>query len=324
MPIVNVDKDYKYDVAFSFLQADESLAYEISDAIQDRYESFIYSEQQKELIGKDGTETFRQVFQDESRIVVILYRESWGSTFWTRVEENSIKNRAFEESADFTIFISLDGKKPNWLSSNQIWYDFERFGIKPTAAIIEKRISEYGGAKREETVIDQAARHKREALRRKEMEEYATSKQGLEDGLNEIEELLHLAESNITEISDHTVGLNFGKRTTDKIEFTTFGRKIGLTFYWHRKYIDSLVSSYLEVYIATGDYYDIHPRKPGKVLKKELYLFYKNSADTKGWVVQENKSGFITTSSLVNQWQKDFLSRDQIDRKEDDNLRSRY
>lgn len=186
MPLVKVDKTYEVEVAFSFLKEDEVLAYKINDTIQDRYSTFIYSEHQKELVGKDGTETFRQVFEEKARIVVVLYRESWGTTFWTRVEETSIKHRAMEESPDFTIFISLDGQKPKWLSKTQIWYDFDRFGVNPTAAIIEKRIAEYNGQIREESIIDQANRHKRQIKRQRELEEYLLSEQGYIDGLSEV------------------------------------------------------------------------------------------------------------------------------------------
>ncbi len=34
---------YKYEVAFSFLQHDEVIAYQINDLIQDKIETFLYS-----------------------------------------------------------------------------------------------------------------------------------------------------------------------------------------------------------------------------------------------------------------------------------------
>ncbi len=324
MPLVTVDRTYEYEVAFSFLQDDEGLAYEINDLIKDRYSTFIYSEHQKELVGKDGTETFRQVFAEKARIVVVLYREGWGTTFWTRVEENAIKHRSLEENADFTIFISLDGQKPNWLSKTQIWYDFDRFGVKPAVAIIEKRVAEYGGQVREESILDQAARHKRQTKRRKELEEYLLSNQGQIDGLNEVDNVLGIAESNIDEISDHTIGLSFGKSKKDKEYFTSYGRKIGLTFKWVRRYTNSLAESYLQVFIANEDFYDSFPGRQGTVYKKEEYVFYESEARTKGWVKKKNKSGFQTSNQLVNIWQKNFLERDQKDRNKENDKRSRY
>ena len=72
--------DFKYDVAFSFLADDESLAIEIGDRIRDRVGVFIYSESQKDLIGNDGIDQFSSVFRQDSRLVVVLYREQWGQT----------------------------------------------------------------------------------------------------------------------------------------------------------------------------------------------------------------------------------------------------
>jgi hypothetical protein len=34
---------------------------------------------------------FSKVFGEESRVVAILYREQWGQTKWTRIEETAIK-----------------------------------------------------------------------------------------------------------------------------------------------------------------------------------------------------------------------------------------
>ncbi|MCX6911329.1 MAG: hypothetical protein NTY01_25250 [Verrucomicrobia bacterium] len=66
-------KNYKYDVAFSFLQEDEALAQQLSDLLKGRVTTFIYTERQKELAGTDGEQTFNRVFGQEARIVVILH-----------------------------------------------------------------------------------------------------------------------------------------------------------------------------------------------------------------------------------------------------------
>ena len=69
--------EFKYEVAFSFLQDDEQLALEIADRIRDRVSIgvFVYSERQDELVGTDGVDSFSTIFAEEARIVVILYRE---------------------------------------------------------------------------------------------------------------------------------------------------------------------------------------------------------------------------------------------------------
>jgi hypothetical protein len=75
-----MDKEYKYDVAFSFLNQDESLAQQLNDLLQDRISTFIYPEHQLDLAGKDGEIVLKKSFDSEARIVVILYRDEWGIT----------------------------------------------------------------------------------------------------------------------------------------------------------------------------------------------------------------------------------------------------
>ena len=313
MPLTTAERKYKFEVAFSFLKQDESLAHQINDLIHDRLETFIYTEQQKLIVGTDGVETYTRVFLEEARIVVVLYREEWGTTPFTRIEENAIKQRNSEEWLDFIVFISLDKKKPKWVSKTNMWYDLDRWGIKPAAAIIEKRVSEYGGQIREETVVDQAARHKREIIRNQKREEYLVSREGLTDIQNEINQLLLLAEKNIDEIIDADAGLNFGKKKSE-IQYGCFAEGIGLTFKLYQRWSNTLRDSHLEIFIAPNSYYDPYSHERGSVLKKEEYIFYLNDEGTKGWVRKKDKEGFNTTEQLVTYWQKYFLERTRKER----------
>lgn len=83
----------QYDVAVSFLSVDEPLALQTHAKLSESLEVFVYSKKQEQLAGTDGLESFRQVFRADSRMVVVLYRDGWGQTPWTRVEEAAIKDR---------------------------------------------------------------------------------------------------------------------------------------------------------------------------------------------------------------------------------------
>ena len=82
--------DFEFDVALSFLARDEPLARRIHDMLKDRYKVFLYSEQQKQLAGKDGEAAFKNVYEKLAKLVVILYRPEWGTTPWTRFEQSGI------------------------------------------------------------------------------------------------------------------------------------------------------------------------------------------------------------------------------------------
>jgi hypothetical protein len=314
MPLVTKEKNYKYEVAFSFLGQDESLAHQLNDLIHDRLSTFIYTEQQKKIVGTDGHDTYTKVFLEEARIVVIIYREEWGTTPFTRIEESAIKLRNSEEGHDFIVIISLDKKKPKWISDLYIWYDFDRWGIKGAATTIENKVREYGGQIREETVADQAARHKREIIREQDLVKYLFSKEGFIDGTNEAKRLLQIAEENILKINDIDVGLNFHVAKHAGAFFISSTEELGLTIRWHSKYINSLHDAYLEVFIATNNYYSRNPQNPGHLFKKEEYLYYLNEAGTKGWMEKKDRQEYRTTEQLINYWQKDFLERARQER----------
>ncbi|HRH39661.1 MAG TPA: hypothetical protein PK760_15025, partial [Flavobacteriales bacterium] len=157
-----MDKQYKFEVAFSFLERDEALAYQINDLISDRLSTFIYSQHQFDLAAKDGQTSFRRVFAIESRMVVVLYRPDWGNTNWTRVEEEAIEDRRLKESSDFIVLINVERGKPEWYSSSHIRLDLERHSIEQLAAVIEDRVASRGGNVRTESADDMLARQKRE------------------------------------------------------------------------------------------------------------------------------------------------------------------
>ena len=87
-------RDFKYDVAFSYLARDESVAVQLHDLLKGRCRTFLYSdaERQARLAGRDGEEALSKVYGDESRIVVILYRPGWGEQGFA-VSPAGLRNR---------------------------------------------------------------------------------------------------------------------------------------------------------------------------------------------------------------------------------------
>lgn len=175
------DEQFKYDVAFSFCQEDEPQALELNDLIQDRFSTFLYSKRQETLAGTDGEESFSRVFATEARFVVVFFRERWGKTPFTRIEETAIRNRAYSKGYDFTLFIPREqqAKVPDWVPKPRLWYDWPRWGVKGAASVIEARIAELGARPREESVLDHAARMQREIEFQKQRRQFADSPAGV-------------------------------------------------------------------------------------------------------------------------------------------------
>jgi len=153
--------DYKYEVAISCLKEDASLVQQLYDLLQPRVRSiFFYPHNQADLVARDGLEAFQGVFRRESRVVVVIYREGWGQTRWTAVEETAIKEMCFDAGWPRIVVYSEDEKIPKWLPQSYIWAG-KRYGLPALASVIEQKVQEAGGAVGEEDVVAMAQRIQR-------------------------------------------------------------------------------------------------------------------------------------------------------------------
>lgn len=169
----------RFDVAFSFLGPDEPLAIELADRLRDRYKVFLYSEQQERLAGGDGEGDLRRVFKDQSRIAVILYRPAWGTTRWTRTEQEGIRDRARDLAYErFALMILLEGPPPDWIPWNVVWLDYQRSSIDTTVGAILMRLRMAGGEARVETAADRAGRLQRDLEWKRTRKHYLNSDEG--------------------------------------------------------------------------------------------------------------------------------------------------
>jgi len=244
------EHEYKYDVAFSFLAQDEALATEINDLIQDRFETFIYSERQAELIGTDGAEEFAQVFGSDARIVGVLYREGWGQRGFTLYEDTAIRNRAREEGFGFTIFIPLDVPPtgPKWLPKDRIWHDLPRWGAKGAAAVIEAKVDQAGGLARPEMVEDKAVRMNREREFALKRSCFLQSEDGVQAAQSEFKKVCVEIERKCQTIVDPSTGGRFGVRS-DWCNITVSSRRDELFVCWDEAFLNTLDGSHLKILI---------------------------------------------------------------------------
>jgi len=318
--MIEIDQTYEYEVAFSFLQQDEGIAYALNDLVQDRFKTFLYSERQKELAGTDGEKTFNEVFGEKSRIVIILYREGWGHTPWTRIEETAIRNRGHNEGYDFTTFVQLDlkSKMPQWLPKTRIYYNYDRWGTKGLAPVIEARIQEAGGQSKPDTIEDQAARLKRQVLNQKERQQFLNSPDGYEKAQLEFDKLFNLLQAKTEQLEDPEMQLHFRCETEIGKKFTIHCEGYGLYFSWSYKYRNSLTDSALYVDLTqpnrnqTTAFMEssMYGRAREKVIKgDELNFDINPSSNETGWSVKKKETDFYSTEKLIDIWLKLFLEK---------------
>lgn len=234
---------FKFDIAFSFLKDDEPLAVELADMLADRYKSFVYSKQQEHIAGTDGQETFTEVFDSLARCAVVLYREQWGHTPWTRTEETALKNRGLREGWDFLLLIKLDraAKTPKWLHNSYIWHDFESYQNSGAVGAISSLIQRIGGTPRVESLDDKAARLDRHIKFEEDRRAFKHSETGV-----------RLARTGFTDILTHLekhcarLSLTF-KRSSQPNEACVLGKKVGTLVYWRCQYANSLEGERVEI-----------------------------------------------------------------------------
>src|ERR1043165_202246 len=301
--------DFKYDVAFSFLAQDETIAQQLNDLIQAHMCTFIYSERQKELAGKDGEEVFGRVFGREARFIAIFYRNGWGETPWTRVEKVAIQNRTLEEGHDFILCIPLDKPPtaPKWLPKNRIWIGLDRWGMEGAAAIIEARVQELGGTPVEESVGDRAARLARARQRAKEREAFASTEKGSQAAQRESKALYAEIDKHVKEIAAAT-GMPL-KAETVRGEFILWGMGPALVFYWQGLYANTIREAVFTAEFCNRipPHLSAIPRAEHHALQKVRLTYELVAPDRERWIFKENGQREFDTQELAGFLTKRYL-----------------
>lgn len=308
-------KDFKYEVAFSFMHRDEAVALAINDKIQDRLKTFIYTQHLEDVAGKDGIDTYKKVFFEEARIVVILYREDWGAKGMTAMEMQGIKDRMYDSSTDFIVLINMDPGKPQWMPKSHIRVDWERHGIEGAQAVIEARVEEFGGIVGEESLLDMAARHKRATERAAYLRGYRSSNEGVVDAENEAMKLMEDIIRQKEEVIHNKLGYAFQLTDSRPRAMMLSCENVTLHCIWRHEFMNSLDGSGLQLTIAdTGLFSNAFRRDSHQKYAFEEYDFALSASDEKGWTHRGNPHEWISSRRLSEQWMKKFLDRIQAKR----------
>ena len=160
----DVPEPPQYDVAISFLTKDQRVAAAISDGLAPGLKVFFFPRSQEELAGTDGLESMRTPFLVGSRVNVVLYRDGWGQTPWTRVEESAIKDACLTRGWETLFFIMLEkaSRLPIWLPNTHVRFNFDDYGIDQAVGAIKARVQSVGGVIERPSAKGDALRVRRE------------------------------------------------------------------------------------------------------------------------------------------------------------------
>jgi hypothetical protein len=301
------ETSYDYDVAFSFLQQDEGTAFRISDLLQDRYKTFVYSKAQEKIAGTDGIDTFSEVFGFAARTVAVLYRAGWGETPWTRIEETAIKERTLRDGHDFATFIMLeDGiAAPRWMPRTQLFYSLVKYGIDGAAGALAARIQSQGGQAVVETVANRAARLKREKDFQVAKRAFEFSFEGVRAGTAAYQEFVEGLKQSAEELSAAGLQCRIGKVQGGYGDLLV-GDGVVLVSSWQHFAANDLKDAKL-----TLEFWDGVPpiagygfTKPNR-LGKEVFTFGLQMPEQTGWLSQSGRP--YSTKHLVEVTMKSFM-----------------
>jgi hypothetical protein len=297
---------FKYEVAFSFLAQDEPLALELAGLLTERLSVFVYSKQQENLAGTDGEISFNRVFAQEARLVVVLYRQGWGESPWTRIEQTAIRNRAFESGYEFVLFIKLDkSDTPKWLPKTQLWLGLDRWGIEHAASTIETKVNQLGGTVRTENAVERARRLARERAAEEEKLVFLGSKRGVEAALAELGKLFDSFVSIAEQISAAMPRAPIRTyREENRLILNCAG--MAMTIAWSQQWANTLQHSALYIMTWNGEVPPVSMNPPDK-RSEERFHFDRLATGTVGWRSNSPTASFFLTDDLSDYYLKLFL-----------------
>lgn len=292
-----------YDVAISFLSRDLAVGRALAEALSANLVVFLYERSQEEVAGTDGLESFRTVFRNRSTLNVILFREGYGETPWTRVEVTAIQERALKDGWQTVLLAAIEGDyaPPRWFPSNRITSSVADYGVPGVAAVVLARAREAGAPDRRETPAELAARLERAARDQERRRTFEHSEDGVEAAKSEYNAIFATMESEVGKIAslNPKTPLRAGRKP-DQI-MVNAGR-VSVSVYWEPQYSNTLEGSAL---IALS--YDGRLDLPGStgrfvdaVRKVGQRVFYPSLAadDHLVWTDRDSRQTF-TSSNLA-------------------------
>ncbi|MBK9513433.1 MAG: hypothetical protein IPO05_07335, partial [Flavobacteriales bacterium] len=249
----------------------------------------------------------------------------WGTTPWTRVEEDAIRDRCNAEGPDFTVFISLDKNKPRWLSRTQLWYDYTTFGLKGAAAIVSKKVAEYGGVLKEESVDELAARLQRDIQWTREFAAYYCSPQAVKDAWEEFETLRVQFSLRVEKLSAAALIESMGTYRTNRDMMMHSSYENAMWVKFKQEYADTLREAELTVAIENMVRFAKYrsPNDRIHTYKSSSYTFAIDKDGNRFWSAVKDKETLLSTDQLLDKWMKQWLEIVHLNRRksQEDRLR---
>jgi len=292
----------KYDIAISFLQQDEALAWQLHDNLITNFNVFVYSKKLEDVGATDGLEKYREVFTKQANVTVVLYRAGWGKTKFTALEESAIKDFCLNNQYKGLVLVRLDAQPvPRWVPDTHIYIDYSLYQLEGTVGVIKLRSQEAGVEVRQETSLDRAKR----AKRRKQSQtnrEIALDTRGGEAARAETTKLFESIKEKICNIQKELPSMNLdcGYRQN---ELVASGSGHSMRIIYFQTYGNIIRDVPLECQLFNARL--LLPGESGFFLKEPSSIEHRNFKldydDNLGWHWEESNKKSTFTSNLLGE-----------------------
>ncbi|HEX6981300.1 MAG TPA: hypothetical protein VF181_00930 [Balneolaceae bacterium] len=243
---------------------------------------------------------------------MVLYRENWGKTKWTRVEENAIKDRCFNKGFNFLLFVPLEKNDlPVWIPETLIYYDYQNFGLKNLIPVLHSHLKRNGVEEQKDDLDGLVSKIDDDLSYQKKLESYVWDEQSVQDFKNGVrkfkESLSQKAESLTEKYENIHVSV---KEERDHLRVIYNGNQ--LVIYHRLGATNTIRKSYIRFRLMNGIHTGYHDlgTEPKLIREKE----YTPSIDRLGnfvWKLNENKN--FTTGELLEKHLKELINSAPID-----------
>jgi hypothetical protein len=314
----------EYDVAISFLVADEKTASAIKSGLAG-LKVFFYPHNQEDLVGTNGMESMREPFII-SRVNVILFRERYGNTPWTGVELSAIQDSCLKSRFQSLVFVQLDkdDQKPLWLPDTHIRCVLGDFTLDQLVGAIKLRVQERGGLVVKLSPMEQAKRLREDELLRQDQRKFFRDHAFIkETAARVVEELMKQLVSEATKISAEVRLEWMCDYEADGAGFRTVLRygRVALEVWWKQQFTNVIEDVAIECTEFNGPV-TLHkeraiPYYNPKKLNERKYHPMLNSARELRWMDKSKPEQLLSNDDVVQSAIEQFLSLvDRTDRGE--------
>ena len=274
--------------------------------LKDKLKTFLYSKKQEYKDDLEREMLLLDVFKKQSRCVVLLYGNKWGTTPYTAIEEKAVRTRISEEGNDHLLVISLDNPPvvPKYLSKTQIWTEIALAGINGTAAFIEEQVRLLGGGLSEELPVNVVTEIKKDYQFEVESSKFLESVSGFEIAVVELKKLFSALEIEKNKITGSNKGISLTYKSDDKNCTLIYG-EFSIRFYLQPEKSNLLMDSPLYFEMQKQDV----TSSGFNVLAVEEYHFELKKVGVYGWIKGTDSDSFISSKQLAEDSIKLLLSQ---------------